>query len=399
MILKISMTKKKHNPELDLTRDATQMTKPDPFDVALGNSGTTLDQEQRSRVHSALLEWYARHGRHQLPWRHTHDPYAILVAEIMLQQTQVERVLPKYILFLQKFPTVAALAEAPTSEVIREWAGLGYNRRAVRLQYIARQVTATFSGALPASVEELMTLPGIGRYTAGAIACFAFDLPVATVDTNIRRVLWRLFWGIESAEWPSGDRSAREILALAEWALPPGAAYDWQQALMDLGATTCLGRRPLCESCPLTESCRAYAEVTRATLFPSGEALERFRRVAEARQRYSSGVPPNRPSSPKPVVKREAFANSSRYFRGRIVEALRTLALGESLRLTELGERIRPGFAAADPQLTTWLFEMVLGLERDGLVRLLEPVDSRLRSTDTSSITPDDSDRVRVALP
>jgi A/G-specific adenine glycosylase len=374
---------KKHKKALDLAPDAIEMTRQDPLDVKLGESGTTLDQKQRARVHSALLAWYARHGRHELPWRHTHDPYAILVAEIMLQQTQVERVLPKYILFLEKFPTIAALAEAPTSEVIREWAGLGYNQRAVRLQESARQVTTTFSGELPTSVEGLMTLPGIGRYTAGAIACFAFGLPVATVDTNIRRVLWRLFFGIESADWPAGDRSAREILALAGWALPVDAAYDWQQALMDLGATTCLGRRPLCESCPLTGCCRAYAQVSQVTLFPGGEALAHFRRVAEERGGYSVAGRSDRHRSHKPVKQRESFGNSSRYFRGRIVEVLRALAPGESLLLAELGERVRPDFAARDSKLSSWLGGIVAGLERDGLVCVVK----------------DDLERVRVALP
>jgi A/G-specific adenine glycosylase len=393
---------KKHKKESEFARDAIEMTKQDPRDVKLGDSGTTLDQEQRARVHSALLAWYARHGRHQLPWRHTHDPYAILVAEIMLQQTQVERVLPKYILFLEKFPTITALAEAPTHEVIREWAGLGYNRRAVRLQEIARQVTTTYSGELPDTVSGLMALPGIGRYTAGAIACFAFGLPVATVDTNIRRVLWRLFFGVESADWPAGDHSAREILALAGWALPVDSAYDWQQALMDLGATICLGRRPLCESCPLTGCCRAYAQVSRVTLFPGGDAFANLRKVAEERDGYSvAGRSADRHRSPKPVKQRESFENSSRYFRGRIVEILRALAPGESLVLAELGGRVRPDFAARGSQLTSWLGGIVAGLERDGLVRLVEPAEDGVaqRHLDSSTITPDDLDRVRVALP
>jgi A/G-specific adenine glycosylase len=392
---------KKHRKESDLTRDAREMAEQDLPDATLVGPGTTLDQEQRSRLHSTLLEWYTSHGRHQLPWRHTHEPYAILVAEIMLQQTQVERVLPKYISFLQKFPSIASLAEAPTSEVIREWAGLGYNQRAVRLQECARQVATSFAGKLPTSISDLMTLPGIGRYTAGAIACFAFGLPVATVDTNIRRVLRRLFLGIAPADWQEGDRSAREILALAGWALPRDAAYDWQQALMDLGATTCLGRRPLCESCPLTGSCRAYAEVSREALFPGGEALTHLRRVAEVREGYSALARPDRHRSTKPVKKRETFGNSSRYFRGRIVEVLRSLAPGESLMLAELGERIRPDFTARDSQLASWLGGIVSKLERDGLVRLMEPAEEglALRRLDSTLITPEDMARVRVALP
>src|SRR5262249_19749772 len=139
-----------------------------------------------------LLTWYARQGR-DLPWRQTSDPYHILVSEMMLQQTQVERVLPKYREFLARFPTLNALAEASTAEVIRAWAPLGYNMRAVRLQAIARQVVADYGGRLPADEADLLKLKGVGRYTAGALACFAFRQQTPTVDTNIRRVLQRLF--------------------------------------------------------------------------------------------------------------------------------------------------------------------------------------------------------------
>lgn len=340
------------------------MTKQEPTTGQLADSGTTLYRDQRPTIHSLLFAWYAVEGRHQLPWRHTHDPYAILVAEIMLQQTQVERVVPKYSAFLKRFPAFAALAEAPTAEVIRAWAGLGYNLRAVRLQEIARQVAGSFAGALPATIEELLTLKGIGRYTAGAIACFAFGLPVATVDTNIRRVLWRVFRGIEPREWPTGDRAAREALALATWALPLQDAYGWQQALMDLGATICFRRHPLCGQCPLASCCEAYAS-SRYTR--PDEPKERL--VAEARADYSVG-------DAKPVgqlapgKKPEPFVESSRYFRGRVVEALRALAPGESLTLSELGRTIRPHFTPEDPEQATWLYGIVQRLARDGLVAL-----------------------------
>src|SRR5579872_2348663 len=179
----------------------------------------TLLAARRGGEHRLLLEWYARDGRRHLPWRHTHDPYKILVSEVMLQQTQVERVLPKYQEFLARFPTLARLAQAPVAEVIKAWAGLGYNSRAVRLWEIARQAVSDYGGELPGTLDGLMALKGIGRYTAGAVACFAFGLPVATVDTNIRRVLWRVFRGIEPASWPSGQRETRAALALAEAAL------------------------------------------------------------------------------------------------------------------------------------------------------------------------------------
>src|SRR6266481_3059309 len=210
--------------------------------------------EQLERVHFFLLQWYAA-ARRDLPWRSTDDPYAILVSEIMLQQTQVERVLPKYRQFLATFPTLADLAAAPTADVISIWVPLGYNMRAVRLQSIARQVIAEYGGRIPDTIDGLLKLKGIGRYTAGAIACFAYSKQVATVDTNIRRVLHRIFLGLEH---PEPQAQEREMLALAERVLPEGNAYDWNQALMDLGATICTSNNPRCDTCPLQETCRAY---------------------------------------------------------------------------------------------------------------------------------------------
>ena len=357
----------------------------------------TLSVARRDAAWRLLLEWYAREGRGHLPWRHTRDPYAILVSEVMLQQTQVERVLPKYHVFLARFPTLAALAEAPAAEVIKAWAGLGYNSRAVRLWDIARQAISAYGGELPATLDGLLALKGIGRYTAGAVACFAFGLPVATVDTNIRRVLWRVIRGIEPVSWPSGQRETRDALALAEAALPPDHAYDWQQALMDLGATVCVSRRPACERCPLTICCAAYAETARVTLFPSGEALARLRderaaadasdaasqRVAEARAGYAtaSGKPVRRARRPPA----EPFTSSSRYFRGRVVEALRGLAPGEALTLAELGPRVKPAYAPDD---LPWLRGVVAGLARDGLARVLPDNDGG-----------ESADDERVALP
>jgi len=329
------------------------------------------DDSARARAQTLLLEWYAREGRAGLPWRATRDPYAILVSEVMLQQTQVDRVIPKYLAFLERFPTLEALADAPTAEVIREWAGLGYNMRAVRLQEIARQAQRGYGGKLPESLSDLLTLKGVGRYTAGAVAAFAFGAQVATVDTNIRRTLWRLFRGVEPAVWPSGEAAARETLALAEWALAPGRAYDWQQALMDLGATVCVARRPACERCPLTEVCAAWAEVGAVTLFPSGEALARLReerasddgsgaQVAEAPAGYTAPVRRGGKGA-------QPFTSTTRYFRGRIIHALRTLEPGASLSLRELGPQVKPDWSADD---APWLRALVDGLARDGLARL-----------------------------
>jgi A/G-specific adenine glycosylase len=172
-------------------------------------------------VKKALLAWYAEAGR-DLPWRRTRDRYAILVSEVMLQQTQAARVVPRYLAWLERWPTADALAAAPTAEVIRKWQGLGYNRRALNLQRAARHVAAH---GWP---EDLTELPGVGRYTADAVACFALGRPVLPVDVNVRRVQ---------------DRT--------------GAAFDHTcaQALMDLGATICIARVPRCGECPLAESC------------------------------------------------------------------------------------------------------------------------------------------------
>src|SRR5438477_8308652 len=218
-----------------------------------------------ARVHFSLLQWYREHQR-DLPWRATDDAYAILVSEIMLQQTQVERVLPKYRQFLTAFPTLADLAAAPTADVISAWVPLGYNSRAVRLQSIARQVIEEYNGRIPDTIDELLKLKGIGRYTAGAIACFAYRKQVATVDTNIRRVLHRIFLGLEHPEPKANDA---QMLELAEQVLPAGEAYNWNQALMDIGATICTGSNPRCIHCPLQSTCQAYVEMSQYSLFPS----------------------------------------------------------------------------------------------------------------------------------
>ncbi|HUG56290.1 MAG TPA: A/G-specific adenine glycosylase, partial [Candidatus Limnocylindrales bacterium] len=197
-----------------------------------------------ARVRSALLRWYGRRGR-DLPWRRTRDPYAILVSEVMLQQTQVARVLTAYERFLRRFPTPRALAAAALGDVLREWSGLGYNRRARDLQRAARAAP----DGLPGDVAGLDALPGIGPYTAGAVACFAYGAPAAFADTNIRRVLGRVFLGRTA--------SLAEAVALDRSLLPRRAADRWHHALMDLGAACCRARAPRCGECPLRALCRS----------------------------------------------------------------------------------------------------------------------------------------------
>ena len=201
-----------------------------------------------------LLRWYGSHGR-DLPWRRTRAPYRVLVSEIMLQQTQVERVIPKYRQFLRRYPTLGALARADAGDVRRLWYPLGYNARPFRLHAIAREAVARYGGRLPESPEALRALPGIGRYTAGALQAFAFGRDAAVLDTNVRRVLGRVFLGPRRAARVRGDKVYWD---LAEALVPAGRAYDFNQALMDFGATWCTARRPRCAPCPLRRLCASY---------------------------------------------------------------------------------------------------------------------------------------------
>jgi A/G-specific adenine glycosylase len=212
-------------------------------------------------VEAALLAWFAERGR-DLPWRRTQDPYAILVSEVMLQQTQVARVVPRYLEWLERWPTAEALAAAPASDAIRAWQGLGYNRRALNLHRAARRIAAE---GWP---KDLTTLPGVGRYTADAVARFAHSRPVLPVDTNVRRVL---------------ERTGRRF--------GPAAAH----ALMDLGATVCLARVPRCAACPLAASCpsrgRCYEPQRRQSRFEGSFRQRRarvLRLVSERPRRLSS---------------------------------------------------------------------------------------------------------------
>jgi A/G-specific adenine glycosylase len=201
-----------------------------------------------------LLAWYAEHKR-DLPWRRTADPYKILVSEIMLQQTQVERVIPKYEEFLQKYPTLEALASAPVEEVTQTWYPLGYNIRPVRLHGIAREAVEKYGGTIPDDPETLLSLKGVGRYTAGAVLSFAFGRAAPILDTNVRRVLHRVFFGAGDAK---EYRLQKQLWELSEAFIPPDKAYDFNQALMDFGATMCTARKPLCLLCPLNTVCKAY---------------------------------------------------------------------------------------------------------------------------------------------
>lgn len=207
-------------------------------------------------VAKRLLAWYEASGR-DLPWRHTRDPYAIWLSEIMLQQTGVETVIPYYLRFLERYPGVEVLASATVEEVIEQWAGLGYYRRARNLHAAAQLVVQEYGGCFPASLEGLRQLPGVGRSTAAAILAIAFDIPAAILDGNVRRVLCRLF-ALHGD--PRSSRAEKQLWGWAEALTSSARPHDYAQAIMDLGATVCTPRQPGCLRCPLAELCRGHRE-------------------------------------------------------------------------------------------------------------------------------------------
>lgn len=203
---------------------------------------------------SRLLRWHARHGRHSLPWQHPRTAYRVWLAEIMLQQTQVATVIPYYRRFLERFPDVRALAQAPLDEVLAVWSGLGYYARARNLHRAAQQVVREHGGEFPRDFEAVLALPGIGRSTAGAIVAQAHGQRRPILDGNVRRVLAR-HDGI--AGWPGEPRVAARLWRSAEQRLPQERLADYTQALMDLGATLCTARAPRCGACPVAADCVA----------------------------------------------------------------------------------------------------------------------------------------------
>ena len=210
----------------------------------------------RQRFRRNLLAWYRKHGR-DLPWRHTGDPYHILVSEIMLQQTQVDRVLPKYHEWLGKYPTFSVLAEASPAEVAQTWRPLGYNIRPKRLQSIAQQAVEKFDGRLPSDRQTLLSFTGIGEYTAGAIRSFAFRERAAILDTNVARVLFRIFVGTGD---PTSHAMKKHLWSISSAVLPHKNVFDFNQALMDFGATRCSARKPKCPGCAMKGFCRSVAQ-------------------------------------------------------------------------------------------------------------------------------------------
>ncbi len=224
-----------------------------------------------------LLAWYRRSAR-DLPWRRTRDPYAIWVSEVMLQQTQVATATPYYRHFLRRFPSVRRLASATREDVLASWSGLGYYRRARLLHAAAIAVVRDHGGRVPDDPAAFARLPGVGRYTAGAVQSIAFGRPLPVLDGNVARVFSRWFALAESPRTPAGSRA---LWTVAESLVPMRAAGDWNQALMELGATVCLPRAPRCGACPVARSCRARRE-NRVAEFPPAAARRTSERVRRA---------------------------------------------------------------------------------------------------------------------
>jgi A/G-specific adenine glycosylase len=223
--------------------------------------------------HHSLLQWFRRHRR-DLPWRHTRDPYAILVSELMLQQTQVATVIPYYNEWLRRFPDFVSLARASESDVLRAWQGLGYYGRARNLHATARTVVDRYRGHLPRSVEQMQQLPGIGKYTAHAVASFAFDQPVPIVEANTARVLTRLFDFRESIDSHQGRQTLWQYAARL---VPKSNASIYNSALIDLGALVCVARQPKCGVCPVKKFCRAK----NPQILPVKKSRQRTKRLIE----------------------------------------------------------------------------------------------------------------------
>jgi A/G-specific adenine glycosylase len=285
-----------------------------------------------------LLQWFAVQGRSNLPWRVDRDPYRIVVSEFMLQQTQVERVIPLFEAFMARYPSFALLAEASKADVLRLWQGLGYNSRAIRLLALAQKVVAEHGGVLPSGIEALSGLPGIGPYTLAAVRAFAFDLPSIALDTNLRRVLHRVFFGLEHPKLAT----AAEIEEVALQMLVERESFAWNSAMMDLGANICTARAPKCLICPLRAVCEA------APIDPR-ELAERARLHAPRR-------------GPQSTMR---FEDTTRFLRGRIIERLRALQGKDCISLLDLHANLAPVLGNRDAGEVA---EVVEALEREGLI-------------------------------
>jgi len=308
-------------------RDADAEARAEPNARADDDALPALPADERDAVRSALVGWY-EDGHREFPWRRTEDPYEILVSEVMSQQTQLSRVVEAWEAFLDRWPTVGALAAADRGEVVGVWTdhSLGYNNRAAYLHEAARQVRDEHGGEFPRAPEGLAELMGVGPYTANAVASFAFDNGDAVVDTNVKRVLYRAF-DVEDADRAFEDAAAE--------LMPAGESRVWNNAIMELGGVACQ-KTPRCdeEGCPWRKWCHAY--------------------------RTGEFTAPDVPTQP-------SFEGSRRQFRGRTVRAL---GKHDELALDDLGPRIRVDYAPDGDHGREWLRDLLSDLADDGLVEL-----------------------------
>lgn len=223
------------------------------------------DPEWISRYHEALKRWYAQHKR-DLPWRRTDDPYAVWISEMMLQQTQVAQARPYFERFMARFPTVHSLAVAPMADILKLWEGLGYYARARNMGRAAKQIVAEFDGRTPDELTDLLKLPGIGPYTAAAVLSIAYGKNHAVVDGNVVRVLCRL---MNLQNRPDTAQTRSLLSSLADQLLEQGAAADYNQAIMELGATVCVPKNPKCGICPVKQLCKGFAELEDPSVLPA----------------------------------------------------------------------------------------------------------------------------------
>jgi len=289
--------------------------------------GKSVSGDEGHRFRVRLLHWFSTHGR-DLPWRGTSNPYRILISETMLQQTQVNRIRATYSTFLRTFPSLRSLARARQRDVVVAWRGLGYNNRAVRLHRLAQTVCTIHGGKIPDTFDDLVALPGIGKYTANALLSLASGAHVPVVDVNVRRFLSRVFWTMRSTGVVRGEK---EIWQLAATLLPRGKTDTWNQALMDVGATVCTARRPRCSQCPAAILCRSRTFMQRST-------------------------------PPRPKHEPSLSGVPNRLYRGRIVEALRHRS---RVHESELGMLIYQHYSRKNER---WLHALLADLQRDGLI-------------------------------
>ena len=288
----------------------------------------TRASDEGRRIRSALLDWYDREHR-TFPWRGLADPYAVLVSEVMLQQTQATRVADRFPRFMARFPTPPALAAASATELLAEWSGLGYNRRALALQRAAATIVRD---GWPDTVNALERLPGIGPYTARAVASLAFGSPVGVVDTNVRR------WLIRRLDVTDAPMELQRVADALATAVPDGRAADWTHATMEFGASVCRSRAPRCSGCPIAEGCPSFGAAARV-----------------------------------PVTRQAPLRGSDRAYRGAVVRLLAQVG-GDGLAESTLRGRVATD-AGAGPALDDGRWTRVLdALERDGLVHRLGPV-------------------------